>query len=177
MKRVHVEIIVTGSLLVAALVYTALFPGGYLDPSLVVEVFKALVEVGGVLLGLVGVIGVFGLTSIRRGLFEQGRSFNEMLKTMPPNKEWPKWQQSEIDIVVSALSALDALQNARVYFMALVYCLSCFVGEVLAAVLGIAYADDAAMWHPLLLLSAVGLLQGCYWLYVSARMGSGFFTK
>lgn len=163
----------------AALGYTALFPGGYLEPSLVVEVFKAFAEVGGVLLGLVGIIGVFGLGSIRRGLFERGRSINEMLKTMPPKKEgvdvpWPT--KTEIDAWVALFSMRDSLQGGRLYFWDLLYCLSCFVGEVLFAVLGIAYADDAAVWHLLLLLSTVALLQGCYWLYSSARTGSGLFT-
>lgn len=165
-----------------AIGFVALFPDE-VEPSIIVETFKALAQIGGVLIGLVGIVGVFGLRAFLDSIRDADKRIDELAeKTSSVPQEKPKASKTKLHHSIRGSSSESMMYRAigemlrregRFYLHDLFFSLMSFVFQVLLAILGIAYSNNRGVWSALLVLSTVGLLWGCYWTYSLARIGSG----
>jgi len=156
-----------------------MFPYG-LNLSQRTDVFRALAEVGGALIGFVGIVGVFGLGSVRSAVSDIGK----LVGRLQTEERRLNWKSITGTITYSTAPSMmldfeiDELRHraenlrglGRIGLVTLFLSLTSLILEICSAILGLAYVTLYGEWRWLLFFTFYTLFAGSYFLYMVARI-------
>lgn len=162
--------LVSGIILLFVIFYVPyfLFYGLPLDTPMAnrLEMFRALAQIGGALVGFAGIVGVFGLDAIRSAMAENSRTASDLQIRNVTQFTSP----SEVDLRITDLYRRNALlrrymeSSLKDMFLTLVF----FLVQIIVAVLGLS-GESQSDWRGGLTLCFTFLSLGTYVLYTLTR--------
>lgn len=119
------------------------------EPSVMSQVFRAFVDLGGVLIGLVGLVGIFTLSSNRSAVHEMDRGLDQLERDLrnlelkiPSGNVPPRILEFLRDRIILRQSQRDTLLWQETSFLNLFFAaIALFTLQIFVGILGLAYSS------------------------------------